>query len=52
MNGLTLCRTGRANGALGRIGSEMTPIMPSTWIVFITIPSSMGSSPRSVIGRI
>jgi hypothetical protein len=30
----------------------MTPIMPGRWCTFITIPSSMGWSQRSVIGGI
>jgi REP element-mobilizing transposase RayT len=32
--------------------SVMTPIMSGTWITFITIRSSMGLSPKSVIGHI
>jgi len=40
------------NGAFGNIRYEVMPMMPGTWIMFITIPSSMGSSPGSVIGRI
>lgn len=40
------------NGAFGSIRSAMLAIMPGMWIMFITTRSSMGSSPKSVIGRI
>jgi len=40
------------NGAFGSIRSAMLAIMPGLWIIFITTRSSMGSSPKSVIGRI
>jgi hypothetical protein len=40
------------NSAFGSIRSVMTPIMSGTWIIFITIRSSRGLSPKSVTGHI